>query len=324
MIDLRADGEQRQIMESAAALLEASAPVSRLRDGTSGGDVHAVLAGWGWFGVGVPEPRGGIGLGIAEEVLLHFLAGRHLTPVSALASTLAAAIAAPEACAELLAGRRRAALAFSARDGRFFVVDREDAAELLLIEPQAVSLLPATAFAGRPIDAFDEQAKIEAGRLDLGRVVARAPAERALLLIAAMLAGMAGACRDLAVDYAGVREQFGQPVGAFQAVKHLCADMGLRAYAAEAQVKLAGATLADTPDAAPFQVAAALATAITAAIENAEAAIQVHGGIGFTAECDVHVFLKRAHLMTRAAGGRSLQLAALLAFDPPRLGAQAE
>lgn len=100
MIDLRADNEQRQIVESAADLLEASAPVSRLRNGAHGGDVHAALADWGWFGVGVVEQRGGLGLGVAEEVLLHLLAGRHLTPVTALATTLAAAIAAPEVCAD--------------------------------------------------------------------------------------------------------------------------------------------------------------------------------------------------------------------------------
>ena len=119
----------------------------------------------------------------------------------------------------------------------------------------------------------------------------------------AMLAGMAQASCDLAVSYAKVREQFGQPIGAFQAIKHMCADMALRTTAAEAQVKMA-AVFADahTPG-GDRQLDAAALIALKAARENAADAIQVHGGIGFTAECDAHFFLKRAYVLSALLGG---------------------
>jgi alkylation response protein AidB-like acyl-CoA dehydrogenase len=125
---------------------------------------------------------------------------------------------------------------------------------------------------------------------------------QAQLLVAAQLLGMAEASRDMAVDYAQVRMQFGQPIGAFQAVKHRCANMAIGAEALRAQLVLAAIAERDGwPDAA-FQVDACRLLAARCALANAGANIQMHGGIGFTAECDAHLFLLRAHLLEHLGG----------------------
>jgi alkylation response protein AidB-like acyl-CoA dehydrogenase len=106
----------------------------------------------------------------------------------------------------------------------------------------------------------------------------------------------------MGVAYAKIREQFGQPIGGFQAIKHHCADMAARAEAAySASVFAALSVVAGRSD-ATFQAASARIVAADAAIRNAATNIQVHGGIGFTAECDANLFLKRAHLLEKIGG----------------------
>ncbi len=136
------------------------------------------------------------------------------------------------------------------------------------------------------------------------------------LLTAALQVGHAAAALDLAVDYAKQREQFGKPIGSFQAVKHLCADMLVRAEVARAAVH-AGACLADAPDVVASEadaascspgelveraVAGAKLLADEAAVANARTAIQVHGGTGYTWEVPLHLHLKRAHLLSTTFG----------------------
>ncbi|MET8680076.1 acyl-CoA dehydrogenase [Streptomyces sp. NPDC004647] len=112
----------------------------------------------------------------------------------------------------------------------------------------------------------------------------------AVLLTAALQLGSAGRTVEMAVRYAGEREQFGQPIGAFQAVKHLCAQMLVRAELARSAVYAA----AVTGNADDTAVAKLLAD--EAAVRNARDCLQVHGGMGFTWEADVHLHLKRAWL----------------------------
>lgn len=320
MIDLSLTDEQGEIVAAAAALLAQEAPVSRLRPGAAQPDVHLALAAWGWFGVGLPEADGGLGLSVADEALLYIEAGRVLLSPSILAASLAARMAAPALRADLLSGRRRAAMAMPAGDGRFYGFDRGEAEVLVTIDHELAGLYPADAFRGTPTSGLDESVTMETGRLDLDRRLAAEPGDRGVLLVAAMLAGIARASCDAAVAYAKVREQFGQPIGAFQAVKHRCADMAVQAYAAEAQVRLAATAARDDVEHAAFQIAAAARTAMTAARANGASAIQVHGGMGFTADCEAHLHLKRSHLLGQLIGGRAAQDAWLLACAAPGKG----
>jgi hypothetical protein len=136
---------------------------------------------------------------------------------------------------------------------------------------------------------------------------------RAELLVAAQLTGMAEAARDMAAGYAKLRVQFGKPIGSFQSVAHHCADMALRAEAATSQLYFAAIAERDGRADATHQVAAALLVAGDAAFQNATLNIRVHGGIGFTAECDAHNFLKRTVLYRAITGGAAPHQQRLLA-----------
>ncbi len=114
--------------------------------------------------------------------------------------------------------------------------------------------------------------------------------ERAALAVACDSLGVAQAMLGTTVSYTGVRQQFGRPIGSFQAVKHACADMVVQISVARQLVNAAIAT----PD--PRAVSMAKAYASEAAVEVAGKAMQLHGGIGYTWESGLHAYLKRAAL----------------------------
>ena len=128
-------------------------------------------------------------------------------------------------------------------------------------------------------------------------------------VLAAESTGIASWCLDAAVSYAKVREQFGKPIGAFQAVKHRCADMLAKLELARAATWDAASALdhdsdgAVEPESRALAVAVAAAIASDAAVECAKSTIQVLGGIGYTWEHDAHFFLKRALANRQVLGG---------------------
>jgi alkylation response protein AidB-like acyl-CoA dehydrogenase len=143
----------------------------------------------------------------------------------------------------------------------------------------------------------------------LGRVEAStaAPSLEGIVLTAALSSGIASRTTELAVAFAKERHQFDKPIGSFQAVKHMCADMLVRAEVARAAVDAAGVLL-DDPDAdATTAVHAAKLLASEYAIANAKTNIQVHGGMGFTWEVDAHLYLKRAAVLATRFGGTDRQ-----------------
>ncbi|QWQ41872.1 acyl-CoA/acyl-ACP dehydrogenase [Streptomyces sp. YPW6] len=156
--------------------------------------------------------------------------------------------------------------------------------------------------------------------------VARTPAYagrlrfEAALLTAAEQLGSAVRTTEAAVQHARDREQFGSPIGSFQAVKHLCADMLARTEPARAAVYAAAVT------GDPLEIAAAKLLADEAAVRNARDCLQIHGGMGFTWEADVHLHLKRAWLRAASwltgAAAEELLAAGLGAAGPlPRSSA---
>jgi hypothetical protein len=130
----------------------------------------------------------------------------------------------------------------------------------------------------------------------------------AATLFAVEAAAVAGWCTQTAASYARTRSQFGRPIGAFQAVKHLCAGLLCRAEQAAAVAWDAARAADDGPDELPLAAAAAAAIALDAAVDNAKDCIQVLGGIGFTWEHDAHLYLRRAlalrQLLSGSAGWR--------------------
>lgn len=125
----------------------------------------------------------------------------------------------------------------------------------------------------------------------------------AVTLAAAEAAGVARWCLETAVEYAGVREQFGRKIGSFQAIKHLCAEMLETAEAVTAAAWDAAAA-ADAEDATQWDFAVDVAQAICfdGAVQVAQSCIQVLGGIGFTFEHDAHLYLRRAMSLRALVG----------------------
>jgi len=134
------------------------------------------------------------------------------------------------------------------------------------------------------------------------------------VLTAAFQTGMAQACTEAATEYSLARRQFDRPIGSFQAVKHILADMAVRAEVARAAVHAAAVTM-DDPGVADLErtLAGARLLASEAALKNAKGSLQVHGGMGFTWESDVHLYLKRAWVLNAAFGNTNEHADALAA-----------
>ncbi|MFF3939045.1 acyl-CoA dehydrogenase family protein [Streptomyces phaeofaciens] len=225
----------------------------------------------GFFALRLPETAGGVGLGLPEAVLVFEEAGRALLPGPLVATHLAAGS---------VPGAAEGETVVAAADGGGLLEWRA-AADVVLGD--AVDAVPL-----RSVDPLTPLHRVPASG---------APDPVAVLLTAAEQLGTATRACELAVQHARTRQQFGQPIGAFQAVKHLCAELLARVEVARAAVYAAAVT------ADPADVAAARLLADEAAVRGARDCLQVHGGMGFTWEADVHLLLKRAWVRARRAGG---------------------
>jgi alkylation response protein AidB-like acyl-CoA dehydrogenase len=294
----------------------------------------------GLLAVALPEDLGGAGAELADAVAGLEEAAAALVPGALTSSLLAALLlaraqdtpAAKEWVPRLADTSAQAAVALSpgkataepGADGGFVlhgrigpVLDADDATLLILpardgedtrwfaVPPgtAGVRVIPAEAFdPSRPV-AFAELdgAELTAGSVLTGLTEAGV-ADLAVTLAAAEAAGIAGWCLRTATEYAKVREQFGKPVGAFQAVKHLCAEMLCRAELCAA-LAWDAARAVDAGEQHALAAAVAGARVLDAAVENAKDCVQVLGGIGFTWEHDAHFYLRRAMTLRQLLGG---------------------
>lgn len=317
IVDLTLSEEQQLIDASVRKLLTDRLPVERLREPANHAaaaehEAWSALAELGLFGLGIPEARGGLGLGAPEEALVARALGLNLVSPAVVAQMLAPHLAEDDGLrAAFIAGEARTAFANAIDAENAHLLDHGGAQQLVLLSGGA-ALIPRSAAADpSPVEGIDETVSLARVAGAFAAVPRNAEADRASLLLAAYLTGIAQATCDMAVAYAGTREQFGQPIGAFQAIKHQCADMAVCAAAAEAQVFHAAITFGHGVDDAA-EVSAARLLAGDAALANARANIQIHGGMGFTAECDAHLFLKRAHLIAVLGSSRRAEQTRLL------------
>ncbi|MFK0015142.1 acyl-CoA dehydrogenase family protein [Streptomyces sp. NPDC091027] len=273
-MDFQPTQEQHDLRAGVRALLAGRFGREALRAAVdAGGDpvdrgLWRELGEAGFFALRLPESEGGVGLGMPEAVLVFEEAGRALVPGPLVATHLAAGIVP------------------GAADGTAVVTAFDLDGPLVAHLGGADAVLGARGLpAGVPVRSVDPLTPLH-------RVAERGDAalhrDEGALLTAALQVGSALRTVELAVRYAAEREQFGRPVGAFQAVAHLCAEMLVRAEVARTAVCAA----AVTGDAGEAVAAKLLADG--AAVGNARDCLQVHGGMGFTWEADVHLHLKRA------------------------------
>jgi alkylation response protein AidB-like acyl-CoA dehydrogenase len=287
------------IEESLAELL----PLSRVHKAyEEDNDTWKQLEEIGIFAIGLPESDGGSGLGAAEEALIAMLLGRRLAAPGVFATIGAAHArrsqsASPVPATRVSSGYRRG--------DKVVLVNEPGAQRVLVRSPTGAALFDLRRVASTPIDHrywLSDLREVSA----LGEPLADFDDTgelRLRLLDAAALAGIAQGALDMGVAYAGSREQFGRPIGSFQAVKHHCANMAMSARCARDQTAFAALAIDQGRDDAVFQVESALFVAGSAALENAGKNIQIHGGLGFSDEADPHLLIKRAQLLLAVAGG---------------------
>lgn len=294
-------------------------------------EFRTALSDLGVFGMVVPEEFGGAGLELLDVAVVVERLGYAAAPgpllgpiVGALALRRCDASPLREKWLTAIAdGDTRVAVAYAPRigwDGEAFAV-RSDAAEectvsvlggehrielLLVATPDGIIIVEdiASSDSAQPLDGLDPTRMVSAinlagrhGQLlsgDPGLITAVPNAARVLL--AADAYGGSSRCVDLAVEYVKTREQFGVPIGSFQAIKHQLADMDMATEPAQGLYWYA-AHVFDREPAEAVKYAALVKAHITERyVEVARRLIEVYGGIGFTWECDAHLFLKRAVL----------------------------
>jgi len=288
--------------------------------------VFAGLADLGLFSVAIPEDRGGAGGSVEDLCAMVEEAGKALVAGPVATTALATLVLDdPVLLAALASGERFAGVAIEGPEGSVQFDSETSRATgtlpwvlggaeggLLILPADGRSLLVDTLSDGvkiEPLPAADFSRPLARVVLTSARATAIAESrqrveELTATVLAAEAAGVTRWSLDTAVAYAKVREQFGKPIGSFQAVKHLCAEMLCRAEQAEVAAADAARAAADS-DADQFSIAAALAASIgiAAAKANVKDCIQVLGGIGCTWEHDAHLYLRRAHGIGRFLGG---------------------
>jgi alkylation response protein AidB-like acyl-CoA dehydrogenase len=263
----------------------------------------------GWVGLEVPEQLGGAGVTFAEVAVICEQMGRAASANSYLGSAVLAigtlnALQPSDTRDRLLAGaasgRIRVAVALEPFE---FVPDAEGADWILTIANDGVADAAVTVTPQPVLDETRRLATVTADVLEVpdelrfdGDPEAHVQRlrDRAAVAIACDSLGISEAMLSATVSYAKVRQQFGRPIGSFQAVKHACADMLVKISVTRQLVSTAIESVVQGRNDAAASMAKSYACG--AAVDIAGKAMQLHGGIGYTWESGIHVYLKRAAL----------------------------
>ncbi|MHA5050812.1 acyl-CoA dehydrogenase family protein [Streptomyces sp. SD15] len=338
-MDFQPNDDQRALRAGVRELLTARFGPEQLRaavrDRPDGrprldGALWRELGEAGFFALRLPEADGGVGLGLPEAVLAFEEAGRVLLPGPLVATHLAAGVAAGAATGEavvtavdgggLVEWLEEADVVRGVGEGRDggVVRDGDVVGEAGVVRDGNVvrdaGVVRGDVVGAEPLRSVDPLTPLHRVPVaaphgaSVSVVAASTDVLLTSLLTAAEQLGTAARTCEMAVQHARTREQFGRPIGAFQAVQHLCARMLVRVEVARAAVYAAAVT------ADPLDVAAARLLADEAAVRGARDCLQVHGGMGFTWESDVHLYLKRAWVRTQR-GGSDTESEDLLAAD---------
>jgi alkylation response protein AidB-like acyl-CoA dehydrogenase len=318
-MDFGLTDDQREIQRTARELLGSRANSERVREHAEAGrtdqDLWRELGELGWPGIAVAEEHGGQGLGAVELAILCEELGRSVAPVPFLPTVAAAAViehaGSPEQQERWLPGLASGELTGAISDTPELVHGGAGAAVTVLVDSGAARLVEGGRAPVASIDPTQPAARLTATDGEPLPGEATAALDRALVAIAAELVGVSERALEMTVAYVKERRQFGTPVGAYQAVSHRCAQMLLDTESARAAVSFAAWAADADPERLPEAAAMAKAAASEAGRGVTAAAIQLHGGIGFTWEADVHWLFKRAQLDAALLGGAKAHRARL-------------
>ncbi|MGW8728979.1 acyl-CoA dehydrogenase [Streptomyces sp. NPDC055808] len=330
--------EQRELAEAVRGWLARAVPVEKVRgllDAPGAAQARPQfwdgLAEQGLLGIHLGEAFGGGGL--VELAVVLEEAGRGLLPGPYLPSVLAAELLRRDGrqdalVADIAEGRQAAAVALGAGtlhavegaggwllDGTAPPVLGAGQAELVILAAEAhhrtlwlavdAGALRVRTHHGTDPTRPTAEVRAEGVLVPVDRVLDLEPTlvrDLAAVLFAAESCGTAARTLEIATEHAKVREQFGRPIGRFQAVKHLCADMLVRLEQARALVWDAARAMGEPAEVRGLAASLAAATAVDAACSGAKDCIQILGGIGFTWEHDAHLYLRRAVVARQLLG----------------------
>jgi alkylation response protein AidB-like acyl-CoA dehydrogenase len=302
--------DQQAIKRTAAELLAERFKPEKVRELAEAGryddEVWAELCELGWPGIFVEEAHGGQGLGVVELVILMEELGYALAPLPFLSNAAAGLMLQSSGndgqkerwLPRIASGEARGTVGLL-RNGEASLVPDADSAEVIVLLSQdgPATVVEASAAEVEPLDTIDATRRFARVRADGGERLENEGADGVHALpvaVAAELTGVAQRALEMAVEYAREREQFGRPIGAYQAVSHRCAQMLLETESARSVTYYAAWTADAEPESLPLAASMAKAFASDAGWRVTASALQVLGGIGFTWEHDLHFFLKRA------------------------------
>jgi alkylation response protein AidB-like acyl-CoA dehydrogenase len=308
-MDFRLSADQLAVRDGVRAFCDGRLSKDRLPEleGTLDRELWRELASLGVFGLRQPEPDGGLGLGMVEAVVVFAELGRRLAPGPTTWTHLAAGLVEGAAEGEVVVGGLDCTRALG---GPHLVESFESLDVLLVLREEGIEQIPAAELDAEadpgsfdPLTPVSVVRALPRGKPVGGAALASRTRREGAVLSAAQMLGLSEATLDLANEYAKSRQQFGRPIGSFQAIKHMLADMYTRQEIARAAVYAAGATL-DTPSVgdASHASSAAKLTCGEAAMKNARSCIQIHGGMGYTWEIPAHYYLKRAWMLESSFG----------------------
>ena len=315
-MDFGFNDEQRAIKETAREMLAKRCPLAKVREAAEARSYDEAL--WdeirhlGWAGIAIGEQYGGQGLGMVELAILCEELGYACAPSPFLSNASAGLFIGHAGSSEqmerwlpgIASGAERGAAAFQPRSNDF-VPDAEGASLLVLNRDDGAVLVEASSAEIEPVELIDATrayARVAADGGDpLPGQVERA-ADLALVALAAELTGLSQRAMEMAVEYAKEREQFDRPIGAYQAVSHRCAEMLYDTEEARSLTYYAAWCADAEPESLPLAASMSKARASEAAWRVSAAALQVHGGIGFTWEHDLHFLFKRAKVGAELLG----------------------
>ena len=300
--------EQNAIKETAREMLAKRSPLSAVREAAESKTYPDAL--WteirdlGWPGIAIDEERGGPGLGMVELVILCEELGYACAPTPFLSNAMAGLVIDAAGSDEqrdrwlpgIASGEERGSIAGTGDDPAL-VPDAEGAAVIGLDPMSNPRLVEASAANVEPVELIDatrSYARVSADGGDPLSGDAHAGLQRSAVALSAELVGVAQRAMDLAIEYAKERQQFGRPIGAYQAVSHRCAGMLYDTEEARSLTYYAAWCAGAEPESLPLAAHMAKARASDAAWRVTNDALQVLGGIGFTWEHDLHFLLKRA------------------------------
>ena len=265
------------------------------------------IAELGWPGIFIGEEHGGQGLGVLELAILCEELGYALAPVPFL-SNAAAGLVIQHAGSDdqkqrwlpgIASGKERGAVAYVKDGAAELVADVDSASLVVVVEGGAARVVEPGDLKAERVDTIDSTRRFSRVQADTGAGEelegdASGGIDPIAVAIAAELVGVSQRAMEMAVEYAKDRQQFGRPVGVYQGVSHRCAQMLLEVESARSASLYAGWAADHEPETLPLAGAMAKAYASDAGWRVTASALQVHGGIGFTWEHDLHFFLKRA------------------------------